>query len=262
MAPLIVLLSDFGHDDPYVGIMKGVILTVAPEVRLVDLCHRVCAGDVLQGALQLRSAVPFFPDGTTFLAVVDPGVGGDRRPIAVRTSRFHFVGPDNGLLSLALARETVETVVHLTESRFHLPQVSQTFHGRDLFAPVAARLAQGMPVTDMGPAITDHKQLRLPEPDCHDGQITGVILGIDSFGNLSTNIPRSLIPTDQTVSVRIAGLTLPGLSTAYSDVQPGKLLALIGSQETVEIACRNGSAQDKLGVDRGQTVTLSWTDGH
>jgi S-adenosylmethionine hydrolase len=192
--------------------------------------------------------------------VVDPGVGGARRPIAARTGHFTFVGPDNGLLSLALALETVETVVHLTESRYHLPQVSHTFHGRDLFAPVAAHLAGGTDIRTMGEVITDYKTIHLPEPDRQDGHITGVVLEVDRFGNLGTNIPAALLPDGRLLSVRLAGHALNGLSSTYSDVPPGKLLALIGSQDTLEIACRNGSAQDKLGVDRGQTVTVTWQD--
>jgi S-adenosylmethionine hydrolase len=258
MAPVIAMLSDFGHEDPYVGIMKAVVLRTAPEVQFVDLCHRVGAGDILQGALQLRSAMPYFPDGTVFLCVVDPGVGGSRRPIAARTKRFTVVGPDNGLLSLALAQEEVETVVHLTEPRFHLPEVSHTFHGRDVFAPVAAHLARGVAIGELGEVITDYKQIHLPEPDRHNGHIAGVILEIDRFGNLSTNIPRTMLPDGESLNVRIAGHNLAGLCSTYSDVPPGKLLALIGSQDTLEIACRNGSAQDKLGVDRGQTVTITW----
>jgi S-adenosylmethionine hydrolase len=258
MAPLIAMLSDFGHEDPYVGIMKGVILSRTPAATFVDLSHRVGAGDILQGALQLRSATPYFPQGTTFLCVVDPGVGGARRPIAAKTDRFHFVGPDNGLISLALANETVDVVVHLSDSRFHLPEVSHTFHGRDVFAPVAAYLAGGGEIRDLGEAITDHRLIHLPAPDRQDGQITGVVLETDRFGNLGTNIPRTLLPEGRTLAVRIAGHTLNGLSTTYGDVPPGKLLALIGSQDQLEIACRNGSAQDKLGVDRGQTVTVTW----
>ncbi|MBC7543811.1 MAG: SAM-dependent chlorinase/fluorinase, partial [Candidatus Sericytochromatia bacterium] len=163
-----------------------------------------------------------------------------------------------GLLSLALARETVEAVVHLTESRFHLPNVSHTFHGRDVFAPVAAHLAKGVAITDFGPVVTDWHTINLPTAERVEGQINGIVLEIDRFGNLCTNIPQALIPTDVALSIKIAGYGLKGISATYGDVPPGKLLALIGSQDTLEIACRNGSAQDKLGVDRGQSVVLTW----
>lgn len=258
MAPVIALLTDFGYDDPYVGIMKGVMLGRTPDATFVDLGHRIGPGDVLQGALQLRSAVPFFPAGTTFLAVVDPGVGGARRPLAAKTGRGHFVGPDNGLLSLALADERVEMVVHLTEPHFHLPEVSHTFHGRDIFAPVAAYLAGGGDIRALGETVADYQVIHPPEPVRQDGRISGVILECDRFGNLVTNIPGAWLPSGAPLSLRIAGHTLDGLQGTYSDVAPGKLLALIGSQGRVEIACRNGSAQDKLGIERGQAVSVTW----
>lgn len=258
MAPVIALLTDFGADDPFVGIMKGVMVGRTPTATFIDLGHRIGAGDILQGALHLRSAVPYFPDGTTFLAVVDPGVGGARRPIAARTERGFFVGPDNGLLSLALAEATAVTVVHLTERRFHLPDVSRTFHGRDVFAPVAAYLAGGGDILALGGVIADYQVIELPVPVRQDGLITGVILDVDRFGNLGTNIPRTLLPEGVPLTVRVAGHTLDGVRGTYGDVPAGKLLAVIGSQDRLEIACRNGSAQDKLAVDRGQPVTITW----
>ena len=259
MAPVIALLTDFGLSDPYVGLMKGVILSLTRGVQFIDICHAVEPGNIRQGAWQLRNAVRYFPRDTIFLTVVDPGVGGHRRPIAVQTGRFLFVGPDNGLLSLALERESVEAVVHLTNPEYFLPRISPTFHGRDVFAPVAAHLAQDIPITAFGPSITDMQQLVLPQAAKGDGQIRGEVLDVDRFGNLITNIPRHMLPEEAPVTVRISGHTVQGLCETYSDQPSGRLLALIGSQDTVELACRDGSAMEKVGAERGQPVTIQWT---
>lgn len=258
MAAVIAMLTDFSIADPYVGIMKGVMLGIAPQARFIDLSHAVHAGDVLQGALQLRQAYPYFPDGTIFVAVVDPGVGGDRRALAAQTGRHRFVGPDNGLLSLVLASEPDVRVVELADPQYRLSTVSHTFHGRDIFAPAAGHLANGVALDRFGPPVRDWQRIILPEPDVHERQIVGRVLEIDHFGNLTTNITRSQLPDAPAVTIKVAGYELHGVCTTYVDVPPGRLLALIGSQDRLEIACRNGSAQDKLGVGRGQSVIVSW----
>ncbi len=188
--PIVTLLTDFGLEDEYVGVMKGVILSIAPQVRLVDLTHSVPPQDVRRAALILMNAAPYFPPDTVHLAVVDPGVGTERRPIAVRTGRGTFVGPDNGLFSFVLAEMETWTAVELREPAYRLPLVSTTFHGRDIFAPAAAHLASGVPVEALGPVVNNLATLPLPRLEIGESSLEGEILYADRFGNLVTSIGR------------------------------------------------------------------------
>ena len=259
-ARIITLATDFGYRDPFVGIMKGVIHGIDPAAEIVDLTHGVAPQDVTGGALALAAAVDFFPPGTIHVAVVDPGVGSRRRPILVETDRACYVGPDNGLLSLAAGRQRLVRVVHLSNPDYHLHPTSTTFHGRDVFAPAAAHLSAGAPPEKLGPTVESFEGLQLPEPQGqHGGGIAGEVIYIDGFGNLTTNIrPANLEPLDATsVSVRIGDRVIRGLSANYSSAGNGNYLALVNSWRLLEISRCNGSAQDSLGARVGTPVLLS-----
>ena len=189
--PVVTLLTDFGHQDPFVGIMKGVILRLCPTAALVDLCHETAAYDILGASFLLQSAVCFFPPGTIHVAVVDPGVGGPRRPIVAQIGGQVFVAPDNGVLSYPMASGGVRTIRAITAREYLLPEVSATFHGRDVFAPVAGHLACGVPLERFGPEVADPVGLPIPRPRRDpSGQIAGEVIWIDHFGNCITNITR------------------------------------------------------------------------
>ena len=255
---LITLLTDFGMREAFVGIMKGVILGIAPEAQLVDLSHNVPPQDILTGALILRSAVPFFPSGTIHVAVVDPSVGSQRRAVVVETHDALFVGPDNGLLSLATPPESIVQIIHLTNAEYFLPHPSHTFHGRDVFAPVAAHLSRGISPEVLGPVIPTIEQLSLPAVERTDTQLTGSVIAVDHFGNLITNITAAdLLPfPSETLSVSIGPVQIRGLVATYAAVSLGTIAALINSWKMLEIAVRNGSAAQQLNAPIGTTVCV------
>ena len=211
MPGLITLTTDFGLRDPFVGIMKGVVLSICPSARLVDLTHEIPPQDVLAGGLALEAAAPFFPAGTVHLAVVDPGVGTTRRAIAIRAGGFYLVGPDNGLFTFALDGDGW-TAVALTAPEYRLANVSRTFHGRDVFAPAAAYLASGVPLERLGPTVSDPERLRRPACRLEDGELVGEVLDADRFGNLRTSIPAARL-------VEIPGA---GGSCAGGGASPGR----------------------------------------
>lgn len=250
-------MTDFGLTDPYVGVMKGVILNIAPDAALVDLSHAIPAQDARRAAFLLSTAIDYFPAGTVHLVVVDPGVGGERRPIAVKTHREYYVAPDNGVLSMALARRAAEIMVHLTNADYWLPEVSATFHGRDIFAPVAAHLARGVPITDLGMPI--HQIVRLPEAcPTHqpDGSIVGQVQHIDHFGNCITNVPSDMLSFDTPLIIRVAGQSIQGIAPTYAAAEPGAVLSLVGSSGFLEIAVRNGNAAEQLRISVGDPVLI------
>lgn len=254
---LITLLTDFGLADPFVGIMKGVIARVDPRLRVIDLTHGIPAHDVRRGAMALAECIPHVPRGTVHLAVVDPGVGSTRRPVAVRFPGGFLVGPDNGLLSLALARQpALEAVVIDRPAFWHVNPPSRTFHGRDIFAPVAAHLARGTKMAKLGTAIdpTSLQQLPLPEIRQLDDRIFGEIVAIDRFGNLVTNVPENPLQGCEW-SVTVAGIEVAG-EKAYADVPVGTPVALIGSHGCVEVAVNQGRAVDRFAVGPGEPVTV------
>lgn len=260
MAPAIItLLTDFGLHDAYVGMLKGVILGLNPAARLVDLSHGVPPQDVLAGAMLLRSAWRYFPAGTIHLAVVDPGVGTRRRALAALAAGHFFVGPDNGLLWPVLAAQSHFQAVSLENSRYFLPEISATFHGRDIFAPVAAHLSLGLPLASLGPPVAAPVPLRLPEPAFQEDLATGEIIALDHFGNLISNIPMARLHAwlaGRSVQVLIQDRLIPSLSQTYGQVPPGALLALEGSHGFLEIACRDGSAARVLGAGVGARVDV------
>jgi S-adenosyl-L-methionine hydrolase (adenosine-forming) len=256
---VISLLTDFGTQDGFVGILKGVILGINPGVSIVDLSHEVQPQDILTGALILRSAIAFFPPGTIHVAVVDPGVGSVRRAIMVETATSLLVGPDNGLLSGAAPPESVQRVIQLTNSRYFLPRVSQTFHGRDIFAPVAAHVSLGVPPEDFGPSVAHMERLALPVVEYASHKLTGSVIALDRFGNIITNITAAdLLPFPmENLSVSIGPVQIHGLASTYASVPVGAVTALLNSWGMLEIAVRNGSAAQQLGVQRGRAVVVA-----
>lgn len=252
---IITLTTDFGQADGYVGIIKGVILSIAPDARLVDLSHEVGAQDVSQAAYILARAVPYFPAGTVHLVVVDPGVGSERRPMLVETPGAFFVGPDNGVLTPALDDPAAQAW-ELNRPETWLPAVSATFHGRDIFAPTAARLARGANPAELARRISDPVRLVMPAPrrDAY-GEIAGAVISVDHFGNLITNIPAEWL-SGRIWRCQIAGHELIGPRLSYSDAAEGELVVLIGSDGTLEIAARNGSAARLLAAASGEAVIL------
>lgn len=257
----ITLLTDFGQHDGYTGIMKGVIYTIAPDAQIIDISHAVRPQSILDGALVWNRSYVYFPEHTVHVAVVDPGVGTPRRPIAARIGKYTFVCPDNGLITPILERgeETGEPVaaVHLNQPRFWLPQVSNVFHGRDIFAPVAAHLANGVPLEDLGSPITDLVRMQIPEPQALANGWRGQVITIDHFGSLGTNLTAKHIPDPQKVIVRAAGLEIRGLVRAFGDRAPGELVALIDSDSSLAIAVVNGSAAQKTGLGVGDAVEVA-----
>jgi len=254
--PIITLTTDFGLSDAYVGVMKGVILSIAPRAVIVDLCHEVPAQDVRAAAFALYQATPFFPADAVHLAVVDPGVGSSRRALAVYTDQGTFVAPDNGLLSLVLEGVVRREAVSLTNSEYWLPGVSTTFHGRDIFAPAAAHLANGVPPSHLGSPAGDLVRLQLLKPEVRSPQaVVAHILHIDHFGNLILDVRADRLPHRPVLE--IAGRVIGGLSATYADVAPGELVAYVGStHDLVESAVRNGDAAQVTGADVGAQVLI------
>ena len=256
---VITLLTDFGHRDAFVGTMKGVIAGICPEARIVDLSHEITPQRIEEGAFVLRTAYAYFPAGTVHVAVVDPGVGGARRALIVETPGHRFVGPDNGIFAHVYATESDHRVVSVTESRFMLPEISNTFHGRDVFAPVAAHLALGTPVTDFGPEIADYDAGTVTEPVAHEGGITGRVLHIDRYGNIITDIGEPLFlktTRDKPFRIRLAALALDRVSASYDEAAAGAPLAILDSAGLLEIAVNGGSAAEVLGVTTGDRVEV------
>ena len=256
--PIITLLTDFGTSDAFAGIMKGVIFGIHPAARVVDLTHAVPPQQVLPAALLLRSAAPFFPPQTIHVVVVDPGVGSGRRALLIETAHGLFIGPDNGVLSLAAPPAGRRGVRHLTNEAFFRHPVSQTFHGRDVFAPVAAHLSRGAAPPDCGPLVDSIIELTVPAVRHAPQRLTGEVIYVDHFGNLVTNIDAEALATFpvRTLSVTIHNTQVAGPVDAYAVVSPGTPLAIVGSWGVLEIAVRNGSAADTFAAGPGMPVSV------
>lgn len=263
-SPAITLTTDFGYRDPFVGIMKGVILKINPDAVVVDLSHDVSPHDVRGGAFTLFSGYRYFPKNTIHVAVVDPGVGTSRRPIAVKTKSHIFVGPDNGLLSWAMADDAPFSAREISNRDFMLEDVSSTFHGRDIFAPAAARLSLasgdvlGSGMWDsLGGEVDDPVVIPFPEPRAAGSEIVGEVIHVDRFGNLITNIPSIGDMKRIEVSIRGRRIEVESLSKTYGEVKPGGLLILRGSAGFLEIALRDGSAVSETGAEIGDEVLIT-----
>lgn len=261
---VVTLFTDFGYQDPFVGIMKGVILSLCPTAAVVDLCHETAAYDILSGSFLLLSAVRFFPAGTIHLAVVDPGVGGPRRPILAQIDDQFFVAPDNGLLSYPMAAGTVQAVRVITAQEYLLPRRSATFHGRDVFAPVAGHLVRGVPPERFGPEIHDPVRLPIPRPRRDpSGRLVGEIVWIDHFGNCITNIPGEDLETYAAGQSRRLRAVLDGREVGpvvqfFAEVAPGGGGAVIGSTGHLELFINQGHLARKWGVGTGASVIVDF----
>ena len=257
--PVIALLTDFGSRDHYVGTMKAVVLGICPDVTLVDILHEIPPHDVLTAALELAASYKYFPSGTIFLAVVDPGVGSTRRGIAAEAAEYRFVAPDNGLLTAVFKEAPPKRIVELTERRYARPTVSRTFEGRDRFAPAAAWIAKGVDLSTLGRSAGDYQRLAIPVPDVTGESIAGEVLRVDRFGNLVTNIDHHTFDKfSQSGAIEIVAGTLrvPRVVAAYAEAAPQETCALFGSTDHLEIAVNSGSASERLGLTRGAPVTM------
>jgi S-adenosylmethionine hydrolase len=254
---IITLATDFGLTDPYVAMMKGVILSINPDVRLVDISHQIKAGSILQAAGIIRETFLYFPIGTIHVAVVDPGVGSTRRLMGLEAGDHLFVGPDNGIFWPLIRKFKKAKAIHLTESRYFLSKVRKTFHGREVFSPVAAHLSLGVALEEMGTPMADPIRLELPAPSEKGGILYGQIIRVDNFGNLITNISANTL--DQFLKkaplhIQVGNLAVKELSHVYSDAAEGEPLALINSSDWLEVAVNLGRASEYAGLDSGEAI--------
>ncbi len=260
--PVVTLTTDFGLNDHFVGVMKGVILNINPDVRIVDICHNVNSFDVFDAAYTLAQSYRYFPSDAIHVVVVDPGVGSARRPILARTMQYKFVAPDNGVLSLVYEREESVEVRHITSEHYFLNPLSQTFHGRDVFAPVAGWLSKGVEVDKFGDPITDFAKFSSPRPkQAGDGLIKGVVIRVDKFGNLITNISPQDVPqlfgeNPPSFKILINQQEITRLLDSYAAGKPSELFAILGSSGYIEISTNRGSAAKTLNAGRGVEVGI------
>ena len=255
---IIALTTDFGYKDPFVGIMKGVIAGINPQARIIDLSHGVAPQDIMGAALILRHSVNHFPRGSIHVAVVDPGVGGARRPILIEAAGNYFIGPDNGVLSLALGNKEPARIIYLSNANYHRHPVSATFHGRDIFAPVAAHIALGVDVTAFGEPVQDFTRIAWPGITKSSAGLHGEIVYIDGFGNLFTNVTeRELedLPVDK-LAISVGDVVIQGLTAYYSAGGKGSCVALINSWGLLEIAVYQGDAQQHCGARIGDKIHI------
>jgi len=264
----ISLLTDFGLSDAYVGVMKGVVASINPDARIIDICHDIAPQDVRAAAFLLASSYSYFPPGTIHVAVVDPTVGSARAALCVQAGDYFFIGPDNGVVSAACYKAGRPKIYRLENEKYFLKNRSRTFHGRDIFAPAAAHLSAGAPIESMGRRMRSMKRIRLPRPTVRHGSkkneqwVRGKIIHIDRFGNLITNIePETLQKAfprrnRRTLNIICSGHAIRGVSETYSDVAPGRALALVGSYGLVEISVRDRNASSSLGVERGDRIEI------
>jgi hypothetical protein len=261
MPPIITLTTDFGAGSRYVAATKGVILSINPAARLIDLSHSIPHQDVRAGAIALAETAPLFPPESIHVAVVDPGVGTARRIVYARIGEQQFVAPDNGLLGRLAAADAPSKIVSLDEPRFWLPRVSNTFHGRDVMAPVAAHLSLGLSPDELGRTCDSLRTLPWPEVQKVANRITGEVIEVDSFGNLVTNISREMladVPTGETVTVACDEHVTLGIFKTYGEQPPMTLIALIGSSDRLELAIVDENASIMLGVTVGAPVVITW----
>jgi len=261
--PIITLTTDFGTNDHFVGAMKGVILEIVPDAQIVDICHSVQAFDVLDGALTISQAYSYFPTRTVHMVIVDPGVGTARRPIIASCDKYHFVAPDNGVLSLIYAKEERIHVRHVTSEHYFLQPVSNTFHARDIFSPVAAYLAKEVDSLKFGDEVQEYVRFSAPKPKAVDqNRMRGVVLKVDRFGNLITNFTAQDVPAlfaagAQGFKITVGGREITEIHNAYAEGSPGEVFGILGSMGFLEIAANRGAAAQITGAAKGTDVTVS-----
>ena len=260
--PIVTLTTDFGSNDHFVGTMKGVILDIVPDAQIVDICHAVQAFDVLDGALTISQAYSYFPNRTVHVVVVDPGVGTARRPIIASCDKYHFVAPDNGVLSLIYAREERMHVRHITAEHYYLQPVSNTFHARDIFAPVAAWLAKEVDAQKFGEEVQEYVRFSAPKPKAvEQNRLRGVVLKVDRFGNLITNFTPQDAPllfgTEKTgFKIVVGNREITEMRNAYSEGAPGEVFGILGSMGFLEIAANRAAAAQLTGAGKGNEVSI------
>jgi len=252
---ILTLLTDFGTSDYYVAAVKGTVLRLAPGAQIVDISHEVPSGDIAAGAFLLSAAVPWFPEGTVHLAVVDPGVGSRRRILVVRTGSAWLVLPDNGLLTLL--RGTVQSIRSVEKTDVFLPGPGQTFHGRDRFAPVAAWLLRGNPMAELGPEIEDPVVLPLEPPRREPGALSGQVVHVDRYGNLITDIPAGWLP-EGPCRAEVAGCCVTRRAGHYAEIPEGEAAMIPGSLGTVELSLKGDDLARRWIVERGASVRITW----
>ena len=258
-SPIITLMTDFGTSDHYVGVMKGVILSVNPQAQIVDITHAIPPQDVHGAAFLIDSAYRYFPTGTIHLIVVDPGVGSERKAIVCQTQTAYFVCPDNGIVTHLFHNEEHIYTVTVENTAYFLPQISNTFHGRDIFAPVAAHLSRGVSIDKLGNPVTNPVQLPIPKPAVSNEEIVGYVIWIDSFGNLITNISHEILESlagRNNVVVRAGTAKIDRLNRSYAESAIGEPLAIVGSTNRLEISINQGDAAQVLGLKRGDAITV------
>ena len=259
---LITLTTDFGVNDHFVGAMKGVILNINPQAQIIDICNAVHSFDVLDGALTIVQAAPYFPSDTLHVVIVDPGVGSQRRPILVVNEKHIFLGPDNGVLSLVYERSERLSVRHVTAEHYFLQPVSQTFHGRDVFAACAGWLSKGLEVSKFGEEITDYIRFAAPKPkSVAERSYKGVVLKTDKFGNLITNItpkdiPQLFEPAPPPFRIIVGKAEVTKMKTAYAQATPGEVFGILGSMGYLEISANRAAANRLAGADKGSDVSV------
>ncbi|HLD74128.1 MAG TPA: SAM-dependent chlorinase/fluorinase [Bdellovibrionota bacterium] len=251
MQKIVTLLTDFGTKDTYVPQMKGVLLSLNPALKIVDISHQVAPQNIMEGAFLLKTTYSYFPPGTIHVAVVDPGVGTSRKALLVETEKYFFIGPDNGILSPTLHKETIKNIIEIKNSEYFLKNVSITFHGRDIFATVAAHLASGIKPQQFGPTCDSYVQLKFPpllksSPTKGEESIEACVIYTDNFGNLITNVQKNDLDLKRKYEITIDGKKIQGLSKTYFDKNKGEIVALIGSSGFLEIAIVEGSAHTQL----------------
>jgi S-adenosylmethionine hydrolase len=260
MRPIVAFLTDFGRRDHYSGVMKGVVLSICPEATLIDVTHELPAHDISAAAYHLAATYKYFPAGTIFVTVVDPGVGSQRRGIAVEAGDWKFVAPDNGVLTLVVHETAVKMAVELTERRYARPTISRTFEGRDRFAPAAAWLAKGTNITALGRPAHDLVQLELPMITRTQDQIGGAIVHIDRFGNAVSNIDRKTferLSSGRKVLILAGGEPVDRLVATYAEIHPGEVCALFGSTDHLEFAAHGASAADLRALSFGTAIVVT-----
>ena len=261
--PIVTLTTDFGLKDEFVGVLKGVLYGIAPGLTVVDLTHGIPPQNIREGAYALWRGYSFFPAGTIHVYVVDPGVGTERRPLAARMGGHFFIGPDNGLLTPIMVQmedfRQASEYLHLNNSKYWLPKISGTFHGRDIFSPVAAHLASGVPFEDLGTPLHDPIRIELTRPVATPSGWQAHITVIDQFGNLTTDLPASAIKDRKKVRFRIHDAWIDGFLDSYGYAAPGELIAVIDSEDYIELAKVNGSAAQSLNAKPGDVVEVILT---
>lgn len=261
--PVITLITDFGLQDGYVGVVKGVITKINPSVKIIDISNNIESQNIFQAAYVLYSSYAYFPKGTIHVVVVDPGVGSKRKVLCLKTKDYLFIAPDNGVLSFIAAREESPSIREVTNKKLFLPEISDTFHGRDIFAPTAAHLSKGFSYKDLGKRASKIKEIDLPKPiRSPRGVLKGEIIYVDGFGNLITNINRDMIDRlrekSENLVIVVGRRKLNKISNSYADVGVGDVVAILGSSGYLEISVNHGSARDVLNLKKGDKLGLGY----